>query len=148
MPRKHIPAAVALVLSAAAAAAALVAPAPARADSTTDAFLAAVSNAGVGLPDQANAVTLGQSVCPMLSQPGQTTADVANAVASASGLSLGPATMFTGLAISIFCPAVLSSVDTGSSPIGTGSSPIGTGSSPVGTGSSPIPGNLLSLAGL
>ena len=139
MPRKY-PAAAALVLSAATAAVALVAPAPARADSTTDAFLAAVSNAGVGLPDQTNAVALGQSVCPMLSQPGQTTADAANAVATASGLSLGPATMFTGLAISIFCPAVMSSIGTGSSPIGTGSSLI--------PGNAPIPGNALSLLGL
>jgi hypothetical protein len=78
--------------------------APAQADPTDDAFINALSNAGVGVTNPADAVQLGQSVCPMLSQPGQTAADAASQVANAAGMSLGPATMFTGLAISIFCP--------------------------------------------
>ena len=73
--------------------------APAQADTTDDAFLSALTNAGVGTVDPANAAALGQQVCPMLSQPGQDAADVAAKVADAGGMSLGPATMFTGIAI-------------------------------------------------
>jgi hypothetical protein len=97
--------------------------APAQADPTDptgDAFINALSTAGVGVGNPTDAVALGQSVCPMLSQPGQTTADAAAKVADAAGMSLGPATMFTGLAISIFCPSVFSSIANGQSPIPLG----------------------------
>ena len=94
--------------------------APAQADPTDDAFINALSNAGVGVTNPADAVQLGQSVCPMLSQPGQTAADAAASVANTAGMSLGPATMFTGLAISIFCPGVVSSIGNGQSPIPLG----------------------------
>jgi hypothetical protein len=97
--------------------------APAQADPvdpTGDAFINALSNAGVGVGNPTDAVALGQSVCPMLSQPGQTTADAAAKVADAAGMSLGPATMFTGLAISAFCPGVFSSIGNGQSPIPLG----------------------------
>ncbi|MGH3676412.1 MAG: DUF732 domain-containing protein [Mycobacterium sp.] len=97
--------------------AALALAAPAQADPTTDAFLAAITNAGVGTADPANAVAVGQSICPMLSEPGQNTADVAATVADATGMSLGGANLFTGIAISIFCPAMVSSIGTGESPI-------------------------------
>lgn len=94
--------------------------APAQADTTDDAFLSALTNAGVGTADPANAAALGQQVCPMLSQPGQDAADVAAKVADAGGMSLGPATMFTGIAISLFCPAAMSSIANGESPIPLG----------------------------
>jgi uncharacterized protein DUF732 len=94
--------------------------APAQADTTDDAFLTALTNAGVGTADPANAAELGQQVCPMLSQPGQTAADVAATMADAGGMSLGPATMFTGIAISLFCPAAMSSIANGQSPIPLG----------------------------
>jgi hypothetical protein len=90
--------------------------APAQAESD-DAFLAALTDARVGTADPTNAVALGQQVCPMLSGPGQTAADVAANVADAGGMSLGPATMFTGIAISMFCPAAMSSITSGNSPI-------------------------------
>ena len=115
--RKSVFIALAPMLATPLAISALVAPAAAHADPSTDAFLAALANTGVGVSDPAGAIALGQSVCPMLSQPGQTTADVAAAVANAGGMSLGPATMFTGAAISIFCPLVLSSIGNGQSPI-------------------------------
>jgi hypothetical protein len=95
----------------------LVWAAPAQADTTDDAFLAALTDAGVGTADPADAAALGQQVCPMLSEPGQTAADVAAKVADAGGMSLGPATMFTGIAISMFCPAMVSSIGNGQSPI-------------------------------
>jgi Protein of unknown function (DUF732) len=95
----------------------LVWAAPAQADTTDDAFLSALTDAGIGTADPANAAALGQQICPMLAEPGQTAADVAAQVADAGGMSLGPATMFTGIAISLFCPTAVSSVANGQSPI-------------------------------
>ena len=108
---------IALALSAGVLASGLVWAAPAQADTTDDAFLSALSNAGIGTPDAGNAAALGQEVCPMLAQPGQTAADVAAKVADAGGMSLGPATMFTGIAISLFCPVAVSSIANGQSPV-------------------------------
>jgi uncharacterized protein DUF732 len=113
----HRKRALSLAVSAGLLTGALVLAAPAQAEPADDAFLAALTDAGVGTVDPANAVALGQSVCPMLSEPGQTAADVAGKVAEVGGMSLGPATMFTGIAISMFCPAVVSSIGSGSSPI-------------------------------
>jgi hypothetical protein len=102
------------------AAASLLA-APAQADPGTDAFLNAVSGAGLGgTTDPSNLVAVGQSVCPMLSEPGQNAADAAAQVADTTGMSLGGANMFTGLAISFLCPQVLDSVAGGESPIPLG----------------------------
>jgi Protein of unknown function (DUF732) len=95
----------------------LVWAAPAQADTTDDAFLSALTDAGIGTADPANAAALGQQICPMLAEPGQTAADVAAQVADAGGMSLGPATMFTGIPISLFCPTAVSSVANGQSPI-------------------------------
>ena len=92
---------------------ALLAAAPAHADAVDDAFLDALGTAGVGIGDPADAVALGQSVCPMLSEPGQTAADAAATVSDAAGMPLGPATMFTGLAITVFCPGVVSALGNG-----------------------------------
>jgi hypothetical protein len=117
MPRRYPSTVRVLTLAAGIATAATVAAGPAQADPTTDAFLAALGNAGIAPADPANAVAVGQSVCPMLSEPGQTTADVAGKVADMAGMSLGPATMFTGLAISMFCPAAVGSIGNGISPI-------------------------------
>jgi hypothetical protein len=108
---------IALALSAGVLASGLAWATPAQADTTDDAFLSALTNAGIGAVDPGNAAALGQQVCPMLAQPGQTAADVAAKVAEAGGMSLGPATMFTGIAISLFCPAAISSIANGQSPI-------------------------------
>jgi hypothetical protein len=91
--------------------------AQAQADPSDDAFIDSLSSAGLGATNPADAVALGQSVCPMLSQPGQTAADAAAQVADAAGMSLGPATMFTGLAISAFCPGAVAALGDGESPI-------------------------------
>ena len=99
-------------------AAASVLAAPAQADPASDAFLAAVTNAGLGSTvDPANVVAVGQSVCPMLSDPGQNAADIAAKVADSTGMSLGGANLFTGLAISFFCPRVMESIGGGQSPL-------------------------------
>jgi len=111
---------IALTLSAGVLVSGLAWAAPAQADTTDDAFLSSLTEAGIGAADPANAAALGQQVCPMLAQPGQTAADVASKVADAGGMSLGPATMFTGLAISMFCPAAMSSIANGESPLPLG----------------------------
>src|SRR5690348_11939784 len=54
--------------------------APAQADPGGDAFIGALSSAGLSGIDPATAVSVGQSVCPMLSEPGQQMADVASGV--------------------------------------------------------------------
>lgn len=109
--------ATALALTTGFLAAAAVVAAPAQADPVEDAFLNAVTEAGVVMGDPGSAVSVGQQVCPMLSEPGQNAADVAAKVADMAGMSLGPATMFTGIAISLFCPAAVSSIANGQSPI-------------------------------
>ncbi|MGV0873975.1 DUF732 domain-containing protein [Mycolicibacterium sp. XJ879] len=107
--------ATAAVLTAGLLAAAAVVPSPAQADPVEDAFLHAVGEAGVFVGDPGRAVAVGHQVCPMLAEPGQNAANVAAQVADAAGMSLGPATMFTGIAISMFCPAMVSSLGTGTS---------------------------------
>ena len=111
---------IALALSAGVLASGFVWAAPAQAEPSDDAFLTALTDAGIGTADPANAAALGQQVCPMLAEPGQTAADVAAKIADAGGMSLGPATMFTGIAISLFCPAAVSSITSGQSPIPQG----------------------------
>ncbi len=98
---------------------AMMGAAPASADSTTD-FIDSLGSAGIGSVDPGQAADLGQSVCPMLSQPGQDLADTAARVADEGGMSLGPATMFTGLAISAFCPGAMASLANGESPVPLG----------------------------
>lgn len=92
--------------------------APAAADPGADAFMAALTSAGLTGVDPATAVSVGQSVCPMLAEPGQQVANVAAEVSNTLGRPLGPATMFTGIAITMFCPAAVSSLANGQSPLG------------------------------
>lgn len=106
-----------LIASAAMVAATMAIPAslaPAQADPNTDAFLSALQHYGVvGGIDPATAVQVGQSVCPLLAEPGQNVANVAAQVADTLGRPLGPATMFTGLAIQIFCPRAVNALTDG-----------------------------------
>ena len=106
-----------LALSTGVIAAAAFGAAPAQADPGDDAFMSALTSAGLADIDPATATSVGQSVCPMLSDPGQQLADVAADVSDALGKPLGPATMFTGLAISIFCPSAVASLANGDMPI-------------------------------
>jgi len=94
--------------------------APAAADPGADEFLSSLTSAGLGDVDPATATAVGQSVCPMLAEPGQQLADVAANVSNAIGKPLGPATTFTGLAITLFCPSAVSSLAEGQMPIPLG----------------------------
>lgn len=97
----------------------LLAAAPAQADPATD-FLNTLDGSGLGAINPADAVSAGQSVCPMLADGGQNLADVAGQVSETIGRPLGPATMFTGFAISAFCPGAMKSLANGESPVPLG----------------------------
>jgi hypothetical protein len=102
-----------LIVSGGLAAAATGLAAPAQADANTDLFIDSLNSAGLQNVDPGNAVALGQQVCPMLADSGQSAADVAAKVADAGGMSLGPATMFTGIAISMWCPGAMARLGNG-----------------------------------
>ncbi|ORW04119.1 DUF732 domain-containing protein [Mycobacterium kyorinense] len=112
MRRKWIaPAAAAGLLAAAAAIAA-----PAHADSIDESFLSALSGAGVNYQDPAGTAALGQSICPMLSQPGGSFASAASSVVGHNGMSPAMAQMFTSIAISMYCPSMMASIANGQMP--------------------------------
>jgi Protein of unknown function (DUF732) len=87
--------------------------APAQADPVQDAFLNALNNAGVPYNNPGTAVSLGQSICPMLSQPGGNFATVASSMAGQNGLSANMAGLFTSIAISMYCPSMMTSLANG-----------------------------------
>ncbi|WP_179471531.1 DUF732 domain-containing protein [Mycolicibacterium vinylchloridicum] len=91
--------------------------APAQADTTSADFLNALTSAGITGIDPGQAVELGQSICPLLADRSQNTADIASTVADRLGRPLGPATMFTGLAVSFFCPRAVADLANGQTPI-------------------------------
>ena len=87
--------------------------APAHADPLTDnSFLSALTNAGIGYNDPASTESLGQSICPMLVEPGKTFASVASSVGN-QGINPQMASFFTGIAISMYCPQMMSSIGNG-----------------------------------
>jgi hypothetical protein len=95
--------------------AASLAAAPAHADASSDMFLNALNGAGVGYGDPNAAVSLGQSVCPVLAQPGGSFSNVAsNVVGNAYGMSPQMASFFTTIAIQAFCPQVIAQMADGS----------------------------------
>lgn len=96
-------------------AAALTAPAEAEADSIDNAFLAALDGAGVNYGDPASTVSLAQSVCPTLAKEGETFATVAQSV-TGRGISPGMADMFTAIAIQMYCPSAIASIEKGQMP--------------------------------
>jgi hypothetical protein len=103
----------ALAVSVGVIAAAGVQSAPAHADALSDVFLSALNNAGVNYGDPVNAVALGQSICPMLAQPGGSLAAAASSIAN-NGISPDMASLFTSIAISMYCPSMVASFANGS----------------------------------
>ncbi len=88
--------------------------APADADTAgvTD-FLNTLDGLGITDIDPARAVELGQSLCPLLAQRGQNTADIASQVSETIGQPIGAASMFTGAAISLLCPRAVDRIAQG-----------------------------------
>ena len=75
-------------------------------------FLNALNDAGIGYNDPAVAAHLGEQVCPMLVEPGKNFATVASQVRD-GGISPEMASFFTGIAISMYCPQMMSSIGDG-----------------------------------
>jgi hypothetical protein len=86
--------------------------APAEADPTDDNFIDALNHAGIDFGEPGNAMSVGQSVCPMLAQPGGNVAAVAASV-SHRGMSPQMAQMFTTIAIQMYCPQEMANLANG-----------------------------------
>ena len=86
--------------------------APAPADTIKDTFLAALNRAGIDYADPDATAALGETVCPMLVEPGKSFASVATTIAD-NGISPDVAAFFTGIAISMYCPQLMGSIGNG-----------------------------------
>jgi hypothetical protein len=87
--------------------------APASADPLTDNnFLGALTNAGIGYNDPSSTEQLGQSICPMLVEPGKNMASIYSTVSN-NGINPAMTSFFTGIAISMYCPSMMSSIGNG-----------------------------------
>jgi hypothetical protein len=87
--------------------------APAEADpATDDAFIDALNHAGIDFGEPGNAMSVGQSICPMLAQPGGNFAAAAASVTH-QGMSPQMAQMFTTIAIQMYCPEAMSNIASG-----------------------------------
>lgn len=76
---------------------------PGGADPSDDNFIDALSHAGIEYGEPGNAMAVGQSICPMLAEPGGSFAAAATGVAH-RGMSPQVARMFTTIAIRTYCP--------------------------------------------
>lgn len=81
--------------------------APIRADMLGNAFLSALTNAGISYSQPTSTTAMGQSVCPMLFEPGGSFDAVTSSMAQRNGMSYETAGRFTIVAIAIYCPAVI-----------------------------------------
>ncbi|MFZ1175434.1 MAG: DUF732 domain-containing protein [Mycobacterium sp.] len=86
--------------------------APAEADPNDDNFIDALNHAGVDFGEPGNAMAVGQSVCPMLAQPGGNFAAAAASVSN-KGMSPQMAQMFTTIAIQMYCPQEMANIASG-----------------------------------
>jgi Protein of unknown function (DUF732) len=96
-----------VALTAGMAAAAATLAAPLRADAMSNAFLSALTNAGIPYSEPAITTALGESVCPLLFQPGSSFDVIAGKMADDSGMTHESAGVFTLIAIGTYCPAIL-----------------------------------------
>jgi hypothetical protein len=84
-------------------AAALVSAAPAAADQTDDAFIAALQNQGIAIPDSNAATQMGRTMCALLDQ-GTTRPLLLMKLVRDMNLSARQAGFFLGLSASAYCP--------------------------------------------
>jgi hypothetical protein len=83
--------------------------APVEADPHDDDFIDALSHAGIEYGEPGNAMAVGQSICPMLAQPGGSFAAAASGV-SHRGMSPQMAQLFTTIAIQTYCPEAMANI--------------------------------------
>lgn len=93
--------------------------APADADNVDDNFIDALNHAGIDFGEPGNAMAVGESVCPMLAQPGGSFAAAAASV-TRRGMSPRMAQLFTTIAIQTYCPDEIAALANGN---GTGGLP-------------------------
>ncbi|AEV74626.1 Protein of unknown function (DUF732) [Mycolicibacterium rhodesiae NBB3] len=93
-------------------AAALSLAVPASAEPVDTTFLNALNDAGIGYGDPVSTEKLGQSVCPMLVDPGKNLASVYSTVSN-NGINPDVAAFFTGIAISAYCPSMTTQIGNG-----------------------------------
>lgn len=86
--------------------------APAEAEGNGDDFIDALNHAGIDFGEPGNAMAVGESICPMLSQPGGNFAAAASSVAG-RGMSPQMASMFTTIAIQTYCPQEMANIASG-----------------------------------
>src|ERR1700761_6531443 len=116
-PFRHQPLTIRLLTAVAAlltVASAFAAPAEADAHQDDD-FIDALNHAGVDFGQPGNAMAVGESICPMLAQPG---ASFAGAVTSIrrQGMSPAMARAFTTIAIQTYCPETMANLAGGNMP--------------------------------
>jgi hypothetical protein len=85
---------------------------PSEADPNDDNFIDALSHAGIEYGEPGNAMAVGESICPMIAQPGGSFAGAASAVAH-RGMSPVMAQMFTTIAIQTYCPTEMANLANG-----------------------------------
>ena len=83
--------------------------APGEADPSDDNFIDALSHAGIEYGEPGNAMAVGQSLCPMLAQPGGSFAAAASSVAH-RGMSPRMAQLFATIAIQTYCPTEIANI--------------------------------------
>lgn len=83
--------------------------APVEADPHDDDFIDALSHAGIEYGEPGNAMAVGQSICPMLAQPGGSFAAAASGI-SHRGMSPQMAQLFTTIAIQTYCPQEMANI--------------------------------------
>lgn len=81
--------------------------APIRADMLGDAFLSALTGAGIAYSQPAATEALGQSVCPSLFSPGGSFDSVVARMADNTGMSYPVAGKFAIVAVATYCPAMM-----------------------------------------
>jgi hypothetical protein len=87
--------------------------APAHAEPVADnSFLSTLTNAGIGYNDPSRTDALGRSICPMLVEPGKSLASVYSTVTN-NGINPDMAAFFTGIAISMYCPSMMTGIGNG-----------------------------------
>ena len=85
-------------------------PTLAHADTGTDPVLDAVGSAGASTTAASSSPSLGNSICTAVQQPGETMASIASALAARDGTSPRMSRVLTGLAVSIYCPTMMSTL--------------------------------------
>ena len=86
--------------------------APAHADPIDDTFLAALTDGGMSYANPADTAALGRTMCPMLVEPGKNLAGIYSQVSN-NGVPPQMAAFFTGIAISMYCPQMMSGLGNG-----------------------------------